>query len=78
MIRRPLKPTSSHADREELLKRMDRTLELSRMYGASIGYNSPQYRMVDGLRDAVKALANEPTGDPDYFGHPTAMPKREA
>jgi hypothetical protein len=74
MIQRPLRPNFSFAERQELLKSMGRTLELSRIYSASIAYNSPQYRMADGLRDAIKALATDLTDDPDYYGHPMVAP----
>jgi Ni,Fe-hydrogenase III large subunit len=77
MIKRPLRPTFNYADREELLKAMGRALTLSGYYGASIGYNSPQYRMAESLREAIKTLATDLTGDPYYFGGQTVVPARE-
>ncbi len=74
MIHRPLRPSFSFTQREDLLKSMGRSLGLSRMYGASKGYNSPQYRMADNLRDAIKALATDLTDDPDYYGPNAATP----
>ena len=77
MIQRPLRPTFSHSEREELLKSLGRSLELSRIYGASKGYNSPQYRLADSLRDAVKALASDLTEDPYYYGGQAGMPSSQ-
>ncbi len=74
MIKRPLRPHFSHDEKEDLLKSMGRALSLSRMYGASVGYNSQQYRMADDLRDAIRALATDLTDDPNYFGGQTVVP----
>jgi hypothetical protein len=56
------------AERTELLKSMGRSLSLSQMYGASKGHGSPQCRMADNLRAAVRALATDLTDDPYYYG----------
>ncbi|MEW6438449.1 MAG: hypothetical protein AB1508_14920 [Pseudomonadota bacterium] len=56
------------AERTELLKSMGRSLSLSRMYGASKGHGSPQCRMADNLRAAIRALATDLTDDPYYYG----------
>jgi len=74
MIQSPLGPTFSFAQREDLLKSMGRSLALSRLYGASAGYDSPQYRMAECLRDAIKALATDLTDDPYYYGSQTVIP----
>jgi hypothetical protein len=68
MIQGPSGPLFSFSQREELLKSMGRSLTLSRKYGAAIGNNSTQYRMVQSLRDAVEALATDLTTDADYYG----------
>lgn len=62
------RPHFSRADRDDLLKSMGRSLSLSRLYEATKAPNSPQQRMVNSLRDAVKALAADLTDDPDYYG----------
>jgi hypothetical protein len=76
VIQRPSHPNFSFAERQELLKSMGRTLELSRAFGASSGYNSPQYKMADNLRDAIKTLATVLTDDPDYYGDAVVTPAR--
>jgi hypothetical protein len=78
MIQSPSGPTFSFAQREELLKSMGRSLALSRKYGASIGYNSPQYRMAQSLRDAVEVLATDLTRDPAYYGAQSAAFRKQS
>jgi hypothetical protein len=68
MISYTLRPNFSFAQRQELLRSLGRSLELSRMYGASKGYRSRQRRMADNLRNAIKALATDLTDNPSSFG----------
>ncbi|WP_297300305.1 hypothetical protein [uncultured Methylovirgula sp.] len=68
MAKSPISAGFGNAERTELLKSMGRSLSLSRLYGASKGHNSPQYKMADNLRAAIRALATDLTDDPYYYG----------
>ena len=40
---------------------------LAGMCGASVGYGSPRYRLVEALGTAIDALAGDLTGDPQLY-----------
>jgi hypothetical protein len=88
MIQRRGKPSFSKDDEERLLAYMDVTRSLTINYAAAYGYHSPQYALKTSLTVAIDKLAEQITGDPQFFwlsGHtsggrpegPTARQERE-
>lgn len=67
MIQRRGKPSFSKDDEERLLAYMQVTRHLSINYGAAYGFHSPQYALKTSLNEAIDKLAEQITGDPQFF-----------
>ena len=67
MIQRRCKPSFSKDDEERLLAYMEVTRALTINYGAAYGYHSPQYALKTSLTVAIDKLAEQITGDPQFF-----------
>jgi hypothetical protein len=67
MIQRQTRPGFSKEDEERLLAYMDVTRHLSINYGAAYGFRSPQYALKTSLNEAIDKLAEQITGDPQFF-----------
>ena len=67
MIQRRGKPSFSKDDEERLLAYMDVTRSLTINYAAAYGYHSPQYALKTSLTVAIDKLAEQITGDPQFF-----------
>ena len=67
MIQRRGKPSFSKDDEERLLAYMDVTRSLTINYAAAYGYHSPQYALKTSLNAAIDKLAEQITGDPQFF-----------
>ncbi len=85
MIQRRGKPSFSKDDEERLLAYMDVTRYLTISYGAAYGYHSPQYALSTSLSGAIDNLAEQLTGNPQFFwssghsagGQPGPNPRHE-
>ena len=66
MIQRRGKPSFSK-DEERLLAYMDVTRHLTISYGAGYGYHSPQYVLSTSLTGAIDKIAEQLTGNPQFF-----------
>jgi hypothetical protein len=67
MIQRRGRPGFSKDDEERLLAYMDVTRSLTINYAAAYGYHSPQYALKISLTVAIDKLAEQITGDPQFF-----------
>lgn len=67
MIQRKCRPNFSKDDEERLLAYMQVTRHLSINYGAAYGFHSPQYALKTSLNEAIDKLAEQITGDPNFF-----------
>ena len=54
-------------DEERLLAYMDTTRKLTVNYTAAYGYHSPRYALSTSLTGAIDKLAEQITGDPQFF-----------
>ena len=74
VIQRKCRPGFSKDDEERLLAFMDVTRHLAINYGAAYGFHSPQYALKTSLNEAIDRLAEQITGDPQFFmsGHHSA------
>ncbi len=79
------RPSFSKDDEERLLAYMDVTRHLTISYGAAYGYHSPQYALSTSLSGAIDKLAEQLTGNPQFFwssghsagGQPGPNPRHE-
>ena len=67
MIQRRTRPSFSRDDEERLLAYMQVTRRLSINYAAAYGFHSQQYALQTSLNDAIDKLAEQITGDPQFF-----------
>ena len=67
MIQRRCRPDFTKDDEERLLAFMQVTRHLSLNYAAAYGYHSPQYALQTSLTGAIDRLAEQITGDPQFF-----------
>jgi membrane peptidoglycan carboxypeptidase len=67
MIQRRTRPSFSKDDKERLLAYLDVTRNLTINYGAAYGFHSPQYALKTSLNAATDKLAEQITGDPQFF-----------
>ena len=77
MIQRRGMPSFTKDDEERLLAYMDVTRYLTIRYGAAYGYHSPQYALSTSLSGAIDKLAEQLTGNPQFFwssGHSAGSP----
>ena len=77
MIQRRGRPSFSKDDEERLFAYMDVTRYLTISYGSAYGYHSPQYALSTSLSGAIDKLAEQLTGNPQFFwasGHSAGPP----
>jgi hypothetical protein len=88
MIQRRGKPSFSKEDEERLLAYLDVARHFTINYAAAYGYHSAQYALSTSLTGAIDKLAEQITGDPQFFWlsghsaggqspHPEGAPARQ-